>query len=64
MANEEIWEFDPIWAQIRIEAQHGAIKCPLLASSLYSIILNHKSLERSLAFHLCSKVASTEVTAT
>ena len=31
---------------------------------MYAIILNHKTLERSLAFHLCSKIASTEITST
>lgn len=40
------------------------IRTPILASSLYAIILNHKTLEASLAFCLSSKIQSSTVTAT
>jgi serine O-acetyltransferase len=63
VANEEIWEFDPVWASIRREALGMAIKCPVLASSLHASILNHKRLENALAYQLCSKIESTVVTA-
>ena len=64
VANEQIWEFDPVWASIRREALSMAIKCPVLASSLHATILNHKTLENCLAYKLCVKIESPLVTAT
>jgi serine O-acetyltransferase len=64
VANEQIWEFDPIWASIRREALRMAIKCPVLASSLHATILNHKRLENALAYKLCNKIESALITAT
>ncbi|KAL1805258.1 hypothetical protein ACET3Z_028326 [Daucus carota] len=45
---EEAW----LWAQIKAEARRDAEAEPALASYLYSTILSHSSLERSLSFHL------------
>ena len=64
VANEQIWEYDPVWASIRREALSMAIKCPVLASSLHATILNHKTLENCLAYKLCVKIESPLVTAT
>ena len=49
---------DPIWDAIRREAQEDANLEPLLASHLHATILNHKSLENALSFHLANKLAS------
>ncbi len=49
---------DTIWQRIRQEAQTDAAQEPLLASSLHATILNHKTLENALCFHLASKLAS------
>lgn len=64
VANEQIWEFDPVWASIRREALKMAVKCPVLASSLHATILNQKTLENCVAYLLCTKIESTLVTAT
>jgi serine O-acetyltransferase len=60
----DVYEKDPVWAMMCHEAKLMTIRTPILASSLYAIILNHKSLEASLAFCLSSKIQSSTVTAT
>jgi serine O-acetyltransferase len=50
---------DPIWEQVRSEAEASARKEPMLASFLHATILNHRSLEDALSFMLSSKLEST-----
>ncbi|KAA8523228.1 hypothetical protein F0562_009652 [Nyssa sinensis] len=47
-----------IWSQIKTEARRDAESEPALASYLYSTIISHSSLERSLSFHLGNKLCS------
>jgi len=54
---------DPIWEKIREEAAQDAQAEPMLASFLYSVILNHKTLEDALSFILASKLGSSTVPA-
>jgi len=54
---------DPIWERIREEATQDAESEPMLASFLYSVILNHKTLEDALSYILASKLGSTTLTA-
>ena len=54
---------DPIWDAIREEATRDAEQEPMLASFLYSVVLNHKSLEDALSFLLANKLGSTTVPA-
>ncbi len=49
---------DPVWEMIRREAEEGAQREPLLASFLHALILNHKTLEDALSYHLASKLES------
>lgn len=49
---------DPIWERIRAEATLHAAQEPILASFLHATILNHRSLERALSFHLASQLDS------
>ena len=49
---------DYVWDLLRWEAYQEAQREPLLVSFLYSTILNHKSLESSLAFLLANRLAS------
>ncbi|KAI9111251.1 hypothetical protein K1719_017862 [Acacia pycnantha] len=53
-----------IWAQIKAEARRDADSEPALASYLYSTILAHPSLERSLSFHLGNKLCSSTLLST
>lgn len=57
---EEAW----LWAQIKAEAKRDADLEPALASYLYSTILSHSSLERSLSFHLGNKLCSSTLLST
>jgi serine O-acetyltransferase len=49
---------DVVWDTLRYEAFQEAEREPLLVSFLHSTILNHKSLESSLAFHLANRLSS------
>lgn len=57
-------EVDQLWLKMREEARWDSIKEPALASYLYSTILSHRSLERSLAFHLGNKLSSSTLLST
>ncbi|KAK4432920.1 Serine acetyltransferase 5 [Sesamum alatum] len=57
---EEKW----VWAQIKAESRRDAEAEPALASYLYSTILSHSSLERSLSFHLGNKLCSSTLLST
>ncbi|XP_049346892.1 serine acetyltransferase 5 [Solanum verrucosum] len=59
-AEEAIW----LWTQIKAEARRDAEAEPALASYLYSTILSHSSLERSLSFHLGNKLCSSTLLST
>jgi len=49
---------DPIWQSIRSEAIENTQKEPMLASFFHGIILNHRTIEDALSFHLASKLDS------
>jgi serine O-acetyltransferase len=49
---------DPIWDAICEETAVTAKQEPVLASFLHSTILNHRSLESALSFHLAQKLES------
>lgn len=54
---------DPVWEKIREEAARDAQAEPMLASFLYSVVLNHKTIEDALSFILASKLGSSTVPA-
>jgi serine O-acetyltransferase len=49
---------DSLWESIRIQTRAQAEREPVLASFLYSTILNHDSLEAAVSFHLANKLDS------
>lgn len=53
-----------VWTQIKAETRRDAESEPALASYLYSTILSHSSLERSLSFHLGNKLCSSTLLST
>mmetsp|Transcript_29281 Transcript_29281/g.79255 ORF Transcript_29281/g.79255 Transcript_29281/m.79255 type:complete len:496 (-) Transcript_29281:1113-2600(-) len=55
---------DIVWDLMRWEAYKEAQREPLLVSFLYSSILNHDSLESSLAFLLANKLSSAAMIST
>ncbi len=54
---------DAVWNTIREEVAREAQSEPMLASFLYAVVLNHKSLEDALSFQLANKLESTTITA-
>ncbi|PCJ26611.1 MAG: serine O-acetyltransferase [SAR86 cluster bacterium] len=48
---------DKLWQQLRIEAQEVIQQEPLLASYVYSCVLNHKDLQSALSFILANKLS-------
>lgn len=54
---------DSVWQTIREEVAHDAQGEPMLASFLYSVVLNHKSLEDALSFILAGKLEGTTIPA-
>ena len=52
---------DPVWKRIRAETERHAQEEPILASFLHATILNHRSLECALSFHLASQLDSPTV---
>ena len=55
---------DAVWDLLRWEAYQEAQREPLLVSFLYSSILNHRSLESSLAFLLANRLSSAAMIST
>ncbi|XP_027168521.1 serine acetyltransferase 5-like [Coffea eugenioides] len=53
-----------VWEQIKSEALQDAESEPALASYLYSTVLSHSSLARSLSFHLGNKLCSSTLLST
>ncbi|KAK1265530.1 Serine acetyltransferase 5 [Acorus gramineus] len=53
-----------VWTQIKAEARRDAESEPALATHLYSTILSHPSLDRSLSFHLANKLSSSTLLST
>lgn len=49
---------DPAWDAIRLTARQQAEGEPVLASFLYTTILNHDTLEAALSYHLANKLDS------
>ncbi len=49
---------DPVWERIRSEAEESARTEPILASYLHAAILNHRSFESSLAYHLAEELGN------
>ncbi|MEM7613420.1 MAG: serine O-acetyltransferase [Pseudomonadota bacterium] len=54
-------EVDPIWSQIRIEAEQVSRDEPLMAAMMHSGILYHRTLDNVLSFRLARKLASEEM---
>jgi serine O-acetyltransferase len=57
-ASQSVDVTDGLWEAIRVHTRKQAETEPVLASFLYSTILNHDSLEAALSFHLANKLDS------
>lgn len=52
---------DPVWDQIRQEAQAVAANEPLMASIVHATVLNHKTLESALGYRIAQKLSSEDM---
>jgi serine O-acetyltransferase len=55
-AVEQLSSVDPIWDQVRMEARQAADFDPLMATFLYSTVINHKSLEDAVIYRICERL--------
>ena len=55
---EDRRRLDPVWQQILDETTSHAAEEPILASYLHATILNHRSIESALSFHLANQLDS------
>ncbi len=60
---ETIASCDPIWVDLRAEAERLAEQEPALASFAHTTILRHERLEQALSYHLANKIGCEQVSA-
>jgi serine O-acetyltransferase len=69
MARQQVWatdsveKMDPVWAQIRREAEEIVSKERELATFIYSTVLHHDSLEAAVIHRIAERLDSPEVPA-
>ncbi len=52
---------DPVWHQMREEAEALAAEEPFMASIAHSVVLHHDTLERALSYRIAQKLSSAEM---
>jgi len=52
---------DPIWTDLREQAEGWAVNEPALASFVHAAILKHDRLEEALSYHLAKKIGSEDL---
>ncbi len=57
----ELKPVDPVWHQIRLEAEALAADEPFMASLAHSVVLHHNTLENALSYRLAQKLSSPEM---
>lgn len=60
---EKISVCDPVWDRLKAEAAGMAASEPALASYLYVTVLNHRTFEDALSYHLAQKIGNPEIRA-
>jgi serine O-acetyltransferase len=53
---EQISSIDPIWDMVKAEARVAAENDPVMATFLYSTVINHKSLEDAVIYRICERL--------
>lgn len=57
----DLKKVDPVWHQMRMEAQVLADAEPFMASLAHSVVLHHNTLEHALSYRLAQKLSSPEM---
>jgi serine O-acetyltransferase len=58
---EKITSCDPIWSDLRKQAEELAAREPALTSFVHATILNHGRLEDALSYHLAKKIGGEDI---
>ncbi|MCP5410917.1 MAG: serine O-acetyltransferase [Alphaproteobacteria bacterium] len=58
---ENIAPCDPIWSQLREQAQTITLREPAMAGFVYDTILQHERLEQALSYHLSRKLGAEDL---
>jgi serine O-acetyltransferase len=53
---EHITSIDPIWDMVKTEARIAAENDPVMATFLYSTVINHMSLEDAVIYRICERL--------
>ncbi|MEF2073637.1 serine O-acetyltransferase [Consotaella aegiceratis] len=61
--HDRLEAIDPIWAQIRLEAERVVETDPVLAAFIYATILNHPSLENALIHRVSERLDHPDIPA-
>ncbi|MDC0135332.1 serine O-acetyltransferase [Sulfitobacter sp.] len=63
MANPQskITSVDPVWDQIKSDAQNAVAQEPLIGGFVHATILHHASIEKALSYRVAAKLASNEM---
>ncbi len=63
MANPQskIASVDPVWDQIKRDAQKAVAEEPLIGGFVHATILHHASIEKALSYRVAAKLASNEM---
>ncbi|EBA03675.1 MAG: serine O-acetyltransferase [Paracoccaceae bacterium] len=59
--DQKLSTLDPVWGQIRKEAEEAVVAEPLLGGLIHSTLLHHDTLEAALAYRVSMKLASAEM---
>jgi serine O-acetyltransferase len=60
---EQISSIDPIWDLVKAEARIAADNDPVMATFLYSTVINHKSLEDAVIYRICERLDHADIPA-
>jgi serine O-acetyltransferase len=58
VAKKTVAELDPVWHQIRQEAETAILEEPLMGGVFHTSVLHHATFERALAYRMSQKMAS------
>ncbi|UWR24929.1 serine O-acetyltransferase [Sulfitobacter sp. S223] len=57
----KIASVDPVWDQIKLDAQKAAADEPLIGGFVHATILHHTSIEKALSYRIAAKLSSNEM---
>ena len=61
VTREKLASCDPVWAQLRSEAESMAEREPALAGFIHATLLNHDRLEHALSYHMARKLGGEDL---